>query len=150
MGGRDQSERLVAINRNWWSQSAGTRMLGVHRGLKDIFDLHIPASKLYRFKAIMAAYYSDLSKEILTTILSASVVHIDETPVKLRKTLAYVWVVSSLAIARFATFSGIRGKARSCRICSAHTKEFSFPTSLLPTTPSNVVSRSASYTSCGI
>jgi hypothetical protein len=25
MGGRDQSERLVAINRNQWSQSAGTR-----------------------------------------------------------------------------------------------------------------------------
>ena len=26
MGGRDQSERLVAINRNQWSQSAGTPM----------------------------------------------------------------------------------------------------------------------------
>ena len=25
MGGRDQSERLVAINRNRWSQSPGTR-----------------------------------------------------------------------------------------------------------------------------
>jgi hypothetical protein len=25
MGGRDQSERLVAINRNQWSQSAGAR-----------------------------------------------------------------------------------------------------------------------------
>jgi hypothetical protein len=27
MGGRDQSERMVAINRNHWSQSAGARSL---------------------------------------------------------------------------------------------------------------------------
>jgi SRSO17 transposase len=31
MGGRDQSERLVPINRNQWSQSAGTRRHGWHR-----------------------------------------------------------------------------------------------------------------------
>jgi len=29
MGGRDQSERLVAINRNRWSQSVGAPTLGV-------------------------------------------------------------------------------------------------------------------------
>jgi hypothetical protein len=36
-----------------------------------------------------------LRDEILATILKAGVVHIDETPVKLRKTTGYVWVVSS-------------------------------------------------------
>jgi H+/Cl- antiporter ClcA len=33
MGGRDQSEQLVAINRNQWSQSAGTPTLEVLRGM---------------------------------------------------------------------------------------------------------------------
>ena len=36
MGGRDQPERPVAINRNRWSQSAGTRRIefrvGIHLG----------------------------------------------------------------------------------------------------------------------
>jgi hypothetical protein len=36
-----------------------------------------------------------LRDEILARVLAADVVHIDETPVKLRKTTGYVWVVSS-------------------------------------------------------
>jgi len=39
--------------------------------------------------------YKALSGEILATVLKANVVHVDETPVKLRKTTGYVWVVSS-------------------------------------------------------
>jgi predicted RecB family nuclease len=70
-------------------------MLSVHRGLKDIFNLHILAENTYRFKSILASYYNELSREILGTILKANVIHIDETPVKLRKTVGYVWVISS-------------------------------------------------------
>jgi hypothetical protein len=43
----------------------------------------------------LAKYYEVLRNEILATVLKANVVHIDETPVKLRKTTGYVWVVSS-------------------------------------------------------
>ena len=70
-------------------------MLSVHRGLKDIFDLNIPHGILYGFKEILASYYTDLSKEILGAILNADVIHIDETSVKLRRTMGYVWVISS-------------------------------------------------------
>jgi hypothetical protein len=70
-------------------------MLSVHRGLSDIFDLNIRPSYLYRFRATLASYYKELRDEILTTILSAGVIHIDETSIKLRKTTAYVWVICS-------------------------------------------------------
>ena len=70
-------------------------MLSVHRGLQDIFNLNVHAAHIYRFKSKLAKYYEALSTEILATALKANVVHIDETPVKLRKTTGYVWVVSS-------------------------------------------------------
>jgi predicted RecB family nuclease len=70
-------------------------MLSVFRGLKDIFDLDIGTNDVYRFRSTLSSYYNDLSKEILAAILNAGVVHIDETPVKLRKTVGYVWVISS-------------------------------------------------------
>jgi len=70
-------------------------MLSVHRGLRDIFDLSIPDGCMYRFRATLASYYTELSKEILGVILSADVIHVDETSVKLRKTLGYVWVIST-------------------------------------------------------
>jgi hypothetical protein len=55
-------------------------LLSVHRGLKDIFNLSIPSSKPYEFKAILASYYADLSNQILARILNRRVIHIDETP----------------------------------------------------------------------
>jgi Transposase IS66 family/RNase_H superfamily len=70
-------------------------MLSVHRGLQDILNLNVGAANMYRFKSNLAKYYGALSNEILATILKANVVHIDETPVKLRKTTGYVWLVSS-------------------------------------------------------
>ena len=79
-------------------------MLNVHRGLKEIFNLRIPERKMYQFKSTLASYYNELAKEILATVLNSNVIHIDETPVKLRKTIGYVWVISK--------------KAVSCRICS--------------------------------
>src|SRR5258705_8835994 len=53
MGGRNQSERLVAINRNRWSQSAGTptqtferRLLGIINGARRGADNHTASSPL--------------------------------------------------------------------------------------------------------
>ena len=70
-------------------------MLSVHRGLKDIFNLSIRSSSAYQFKSILASYYDPLSKEILANIINSDVLSIDETPVKLRKTVGYVWVLAS-------------------------------------------------------
>jgi predicted RecB family nuclease len=70
-------------------------MLSVHRGLQDIFNLNVDAAQMYRFRWKLAKYYESLSNEILATVLKANVVHVDETPVKLRKTTGYVWIVSS-------------------------------------------------------
>jgi hypothetical protein len=47
------------------------------------------------FKGYLASYYSNLAAKILRTIISRKVIHIDETPVKLRKAIGYVWVISS-------------------------------------------------------
>jgi hypothetical protein len=70
-------------------------MLSVYRGLQDIFDLNVGEKNIYRFKSSLAKYYWTLRDEILAAVLKANVVHIDETPVKLRKTIGYVWVLSS-------------------------------------------------------
>lgn len=70
-------------------------MLQVHRGLRDIFGLKIPSSQIYRFKSSLAFYYKPLCEEVLAAILRENVLHVDETPVKLRKTTGYVWVLSS-------------------------------------------------------
>ncbi len=70
-------------------------MLQVLRGLKDIFNLNIVQSATYRVRRILASYYRPLCDEILASLQSESVLHVDETQVKLRKTTAYVWVLSS-------------------------------------------------------
>ena len=70
-------------------------LLSVHRGLKDIFNLYIPIAKMYKFKEYLAAYYGELYAKILQMIISKKVIYIDETPVKLRKTIGYVWVIAS-------------------------------------------------------
>src|ERR1700730_16866787 len=50
---------------------------------------------MYQFKATLGSYYKELAKEILATVLHSNVIYIDETPVKLRKSIGYVWVISS-------------------------------------------------------
>ena len=70
-------------------------MLQVHRGLRNIFGLNIPTKQTYSFKSSLASHYKPLCEEILAAILRDNVLHIDETPVKLRKSTGYVWVLSS-------------------------------------------------------
>ena len=74
---------------------ASSRCSRVHRGLRDIFGLNIPSAQTYRFRSSLASHYKPLCEEILAAILRDNVLHIDETPVKLRKTTGYVWVLSS-------------------------------------------------------
>jgi Transposase IS66 family len=67
----------------------------VERGLYDIFGLRLPYKNVYRFRSTLAGHYVPLQKEILAAILSEDVINIDETPVNLRKTTGYVWVLAT-------------------------------------------------------
>lgn len=44
----------------------------------------------------MAAFYKTIYSEILRSILSSPVIHVDETTVRLRKQNGYVWVMTSI------------------------------------------------------
>jgi hypothetical protein len=77
--------------------ACGQNMLQITRSLRDLFDLSIPQSQVYRFRTAVAEYYRARYKQILTDILNSQVINIDETEVKLRGTeKGYVWVVTSI------------------------------------------------------
>ena len=70
-------------------------LLQVERSLDDIFGLRLPGGNTHRFRSKLAAYYRPLRDEILAAILGEKVINIDETPVNLRKTTGYVWVLAT-------------------------------------------------------
>lgn len=70
-------------------------MLQVERSLSDIFGLRLPYKNVYRFRSRVAVRYRPLCDEILRSILLEDVINIDETPVNLRKTTGYVWVLAT-------------------------------------------------------
>jgi len=74
----------------------GQNMLQVSHSLKDIFSISINNSTPYRFKNSIAAYYRDAYKEILSSILNSSAIHIDETSVRLKNSRGYVWVLTNM------------------------------------------------------
>jgi len=61
----------------------------------DLFGLKIDAPWIYRFKLMMASYYSPTVKRILRNLISGNVIYADETEVKLKKTKGYVVVLSN-------------------------------------------------------
>jgi len=63
--------------------------------ISDLFGIHIDHSWVYRFKVMMADYYSPTIKRILRKLISGKVIYADETEVKLKKTKGYVVVLSS-------------------------------------------------------
>jgi len=63
--------------------------------LKDYFGLAVCQQELIQFKSMMARYYRSCYKTLLAKILSAKVLHIDETEVKLRTGKGYVWVFAT-------------------------------------------------------
>jgi hypothetical protein len=70
-------------------------LLQVERSLRDIFRLELPYRSIQPFRSAVASYYRGLYEQILDAILSAEVINIDETPVKLRKTAGYVWILAT-------------------------------------------------------
>jgi predicted RecB family nuclease len=70
------------------------------RSLKDMchefFGLHISLSYIHEFQSVMACYYRATYKRLLKKILSSSVLHVDETTVRLQNGKGYVWVFTNL------------------------------------------------------
>jgi predicted RecB family nuclease len=71
--------------------SAGT----LEEIFRDLFGLNISDSEILMFKSLMARFYRPTYKMILARILAGSVLHADETYVKLRTGKGYVWVLAS-------------------------------------------------------
>lgn len=64
--------------------------------LQETFGLAICSPEIHMIKLLMARYYQPGYKRLFNKILSGSVLHIDETQVKLRTGTGYVWVFASL------------------------------------------------------
>jgi len=74
----------------------GQNLLRVRRALRDIFDLDIPQPTIFRFKSSLRETLQPIYDKILAHLLKGSLLHIDETEVKLRGCKGYVWVFASM------------------------------------------------------
>jgi predicted RecB family nuclease len=74
----------------------GTSFETLSEMLKEFFDLHISRPQIHPFKAIMARYYKPTYRKLLQKLLSGTVVHADDTDVKLRTGKGYVSVLASM------------------------------------------------------
>ncbi|WP_035358146.1 TM0106 family RecB-like putative nuclease, partial [Edaphobacter aggregans] len=80
----------------YYNLVCGQNMLRVRRALKDIFDLDIPQPTLFRFKSSLRETLQPIYEKIFVHLLKGSLLHIDETEVKLRGCSGYVWVFASV------------------------------------------------------
>ena len=76
--------------------ACGVNMLQTKESVADVFGLELPNCQAYRWKGYVSAFYKPLYSEILQSLLSGPVIHIDETTVRLRKQNGYVWVMTSV------------------------------------------------------
>jgi hypothetical protein len=63
---------------------------------REFFSLMVSAQEIHMFKSLMAQYYAGTYQKILAKIVTGSVLHVDETVVKLKTGKGYVWVFASL------------------------------------------------------
>jgi len=64
--------------------------------LEEFFGLRVRQCELHLFKSLMVRYYKTTYQSLLKKILSGSLLHIDETEVKLQSGKGYVWVFTNL------------------------------------------------------
>jgi hypothetical protein len=74
----------------------GQNLLRVRRALDEIFDLDIPQPTIFRFKSSLRETIQPIYNRILAHLLTGSLLHVDETEVKLRGCKGYVWVFASM------------------------------------------------------
>jgi predicted RecB family nuclease len=64
--------------------------------LEEFFGLRVNAAILHSVKGLMARHYRSTCRRLLDKILAGSLLHVDETQVKLKSGKGYVWVFASL------------------------------------------------------
>jgi len=62
----------------------------------EFFGLTIGAQEVHEFKSLMARYYRSTYRKLVAKMVSGTLLHVDETRVKLREGNGYVWVFASL------------------------------------------------------
>jgi len=63
--------------------------------IENYFDIAVCQQEFHRFKERMARYYRPCFKRLLDKLCSSTVLHMDETEVKLRSGKGYVWVFTT-------------------------------------------------------
>ena len=75
----------------------GVNILRIAKTLSDIFGITIHNQTISRTQQYITRQYQSLCDEILQSILSEAVIHIDETTVKLKPLQnGYVWVITTM------------------------------------------------------
>jgi predicted RecB family nuclease len=75
---------------------AGANMQRVNNTLGDLFGIFIDDCEAHRCKRYFRSLYQNLYIEIRQSLLQGTVIHVDETPVNLRRHCGYVWVITSM------------------------------------------------------
>jgi hypothetical protein len=64
--------------------------------LKDQFGMTISHVQIHMFKTLLARYYRPTFQQILSQLIAASILDLDETTVNFRKGKGYVWVLANM------------------------------------------------------
>jgi uncharacterized protein YprB with RNaseH-like and TPR domain len=68
----------------------------IQRTLIDVFSISIPLTSIYDFKTAAVSYYQRTYENLLTKITSSSLMHCDETSIRLQKDKGYVWLFTNM------------------------------------------------------
>ncbi len=68
----------------------------VQKMLEEFFGFRIFNTEIHMFKSLMARYYKVTYRKLLEKILSGTLLHVDETEIKLQNVKGYVWVFTNL------------------------------------------------------
>jgi len=63
---------------------------------EEFFGIRILQNEMHLLKALMAAYYKTTYQKLLKNMLAGTLLHVDETEVKLQRGKGYVWVFTNL------------------------------------------------------
>jgi hypothetical protein len=67
----------------------------LERTITDYFHLPIRFSRLHKFKALAARYYSVTCSNVLKKLVNGAIIHADETKINLKNGSAYVWILAN-------------------------------------------------------
>jgi len=64
--------------------------------IEEFFGIAIPRQEIHVFKSLLARRYRSVYRRLITKLTTSSVLHADETEVRLRSGKSYVWVFASV------------------------------------------------------